>query len=79
MTTDRMDEERADQANDAWWATAEAHDLLNTAHDVAVKVAALMDHAMSATTAREPEAVNGHMADARSIARQVAEMVGDWA
>ena len=55
MTTyDRIDEERADQANDAAHAHNEALELLNTAHDVAVKLAHLMDMAACASEASTP-------------------------
>jgi len=80
MTTyDRIDEERADQANDAAHAHNEAMELLNTAHDVAVKLAHLMDMAACASEASTPEQCLGYVADARAQARRIAEMVGDWA
>ena len=80
MTTyDRIDEERADQANDAAAAHNEVLELLNTAHDVAVKLAHLMDMAACASEASTPEQCLGYVADARAQARRIAEMVGDWA
>ena len=75
MTT--YEYERADQANDAAHAHNEA--LLNTAHDVAVKLAHLMDMAACASEASTPEQCLEYVADARAMARRIAEMVGDWA
>lgn len=76
MTT--YEYERADQANDAAHAHNEALELLNTAHDVAVKLAHLLDMAECASDALTPEQCLGYVADARAQARRIAEMVGDW-
>jgi hypothetical protein len=76
MTT--LDYERADQHEDGAQAYGEAHALLNRAHDVQVKLATLLDYALSATEARTPEACNALTTDAVGIARQIADMVGDW-
>ena len=76
MTT--LDYERADQHEDGCHAYGEAQALLDRAHDVQVKLATLLDYALSATEARTPEACSALTTDARGIARQIADMVGEW-
>ena len=76
MTT--LDYERADQHEDGSHAYGEAQALLDQAHDVQVKLATLLDYALSATQARTPEQCSSLTSDGRGIARQIAEMVGDW-
>lgn len=77
-TDERIEYERADQANDAAAAWNEAHALLSHAGDVAARLATLMDSALSATESDNPAQVAELTSDARAQARRIAEMVGDW-
>ena len=79
MTTDdRIDYERADQANDAARAHGDAHDLISEAHDALKKIATVLDMAQCAIDSPTPGDALDYIAEARSAARRVAEITGCW-
>ena len=79
MTTDdRIDYERADQANDAAAAHADAHGLINETHDVLQRLGYVLDMAQCAIDSPTPGDALDYIAEARSAARRVAEITGCW-